>query len=89
MPRNADLPAIRAVIVETTTTPGPYGAKSVGEMSIVPPGAAVANAVYDAIGVRIRELPITPDKVLTALAGRGPPPRTTASGAGRAAGGSA
>ncbi|MGH3763517.1 xanthine dehydrogenase family protein molybdopterin-binding subunit, partial [Actinophytocola sp.] len=70
MPRNADLPAIRAVIVDGHDEAGPYGAKSVGEMSIIPPGAAVANAVYDAIGVRFRELPITPDKVLTALAER-------------------
>lgn len=70
MPRNADLPAIRAVIVDGHDEAGPYGAKSVGEMSVIPPGAAVANAVSDAIGVRIRELPITPDKVLTALAAR-------------------
>ncbi|NKQ51708.1 molybdopterin-dependent oxidoreductase [Amycolatopsis sp. K13G38] len=70
VPRNADLPSIRAVIVNGHDEAGPYGAKSVGEMSIIPPGAAVANAVYDAIGVRIRELPITPDKVLTALAER-------------------
>ena len=68
MPRNADLPSIRPVIVANPDeTRGPYGAKAVGEMSIIPPGAAVANAVADAIGVRIRELPITPDKILTAL----------------------
>jgi CO/xanthine dehydrogenase Mo-binding subunit/CO/xanthine dehydrogenase FAD-binding subunit len=70
MPRNADLPAIRAVTVNGHDPAGPYGAKAVGEMSIIPPGAAVANAVSDAIGVRVRELPITPDKVLTALATR-------------------
>ncbi|MPZ82977.1 MAG: molybdopterin-dependent oxidoreductase [Actinophytocola sp.] len=70
MPRNADLPAIRAVIVDGHDEAGPYGAKSVGEMSIIPPGAAVANAVADALGVRVRELPITPDKVLAALAER-------------------
>ncbi|GLY42915.1 nicotinate dehydrogenase medium molybdopterin subunit [Amycolatopsis sp. NBRC 101858] len=62
LPRNADLPSIRAVIVNGNDKNGPYGAKSVGEMSIIPPGAAIANAVSDAIGVRIRELPITPDK---------------------------
>ncbi|MCF7548027.1 molybdopterin cofactor-binding domain-containing protein [Pseudonocardia sp. WMMC193] len=68
MPRNADLPSIRPVVVDNPDEArGPYGAKAVGEMSIIPPGAAVANAVADAIGVRIRELPITPDKVLTAL----------------------
>jgi CO/xanthine dehydrogenase Mo-binding subunit len=68
LPRAADLPSVRPIIVESYDSSGPYGAKSVGEMSIIPPGAAVANAVYDAVGVRIRELPITPDKVLTALA---------------------
>lgn len=68
MPRSADLPSIRPVIVNAEDPAGPYGAKSVGEMSIVPPGAAVANAVRDAVGVRITELPITPEKVITALA---------------------
>jgi CO/xanthine dehydrogenase Mo-binding subunit/CO/xanthine dehydrogenase FAD-binding subunit len=68
LPRAADFPSVRPVIVESYDRAGPYGAKSVGEMSIVPPGAAVANAVYDAIGVRIRELPITPDKVINAIA---------------------
>lgn len=68
MPRSADLPSIRPVIVNGEDPAGPYGAKSVGEMSIVPPGAAVANAVADAVGVRITELPVTPDKVINALA---------------------
>ncbi|GAA3232902.1 hypothetical protein GCM10017691_28010 [Pseudonocardia petroleophila] len=68
LPRSADLPSVRAHVVDNHDAAGPYGAKSVGEMSIIPPGAAVANAVHDAVGVRIRELPITPDKVLTALA---------------------
>lgn len=68
MPRSADLPSIRPVIVNGEDPAGPYGAKSVGEMSIIPPGAAVANAVADAVGVRITELPITPDKVITAMA---------------------
>jgi CO/xanthine dehydrogenase Mo-binding subunit/CO/xanthine dehydrogenase FAD-binding subunit len=67
LPRNADLPSIRPIVVPGHDEAGPYGAKSVGEMSIIPPGAAVANAVHDAIGVRLRELPLTPDKVLGAL----------------------
>ncbi|WP_418061806.1 molybdopterin cofactor-binding domain-containing protein [Pimelobacter simplex] len=68
VPRSADVPSVRPVIVNAHDPAGPYGAKSVGEMSIIPPGAAMANAVHDAVGVRIRELPLTPDKVLTALA---------------------
>lgn len=68
LPRAADVPSVRPLVVGGTEPAGPYGAKAVGEMSIIPPGAAVANAVFDAVGVRIRCLPITPDKVLTALA---------------------
>ena len=68
LPRAADLPPIRSIIVDSYDPAGPYGAKCVGELPITPPAAAIASAVYDAIGVRIRELPITPDKVLRALA---------------------
>ncbi|MDQ4116803.1 MAG: molybdopterin-dependent oxidoreductase, partial [Actinomycetota bacterium] len=67
LPRNADLPSIRPIVVPGHDDAGPFGAKSVGEMSIIPPGAAIANAVHDAVGVRLRELPLTPDKVLRAL----------------------
>jgi CO/xanthine dehydrogenase Mo-binding subunit/CO/xanthine dehydrogenase FAD-binding subunit len=70
LPRAGDLPPIRPAIVDVSEAAGPFGAKSVGEMSLIPAGAAVANAVADAIGVRIRSLPITPDKVLSALAER-------------------
>jgi len=68
MPRAGDLPAIRTILVEGGDPKGPYGAKSVGELSITPPAPAIANAIFDAIGARIADLPITPDKVLTALA---------------------
>jgi len=46
---------------------GPYGAKEVGEGSMVPVLGSIANAIYDAIGVRMTELPITPQKILKAL----------------------
>ena len=62
-----DLPEIDAELVETYEPTGPFGAKSVGEVSTLGPPAAVANAVQDAVGVRIRELPITPDDVWDAL----------------------
>ncbi len=62
-----DVPEIEKVFVETIDPEGPFGAKGVGEMPMVPTAAAIANAVYDAIGVRIRSLPITPEKVLEAL----------------------
>ncbi len=53
--------------IETHDEEGPFGAKGVGEPGLVPTAPAIANAVYDAIGVRIRSLPITPEKVLAAL----------------------
>ncbi len=62
-----DIPPMQAVIVETDEKDGPFGAKGIGEPGLVPTAPAIANAVYDAIGVRIRDLPITPEKVLAAL----------------------
>jgi xanthine dehydrogenase molybdenum-binding subunit len=68
MPLSLDMPRIRTIILEEAPDPGgPFGAKGVGEDPIVAIGPAIANAVSDAIGVRIRELPITPEKVLAAL----------------------
>ncbi|PWT88932.1 MAG: 4-hydroxybenzoyl-CoA reductase subunit alpha [Acidobacteria bacterium] len=62
-----DSPKIEAIIVESAESEGPYGAKEAGEGSLAAVIPAVANAVYDAVGVRITELPITPEKVLKAL----------------------
>lgn len=67
LPRAADVPDVRAVLVEGPEEAGPYDAKSVGELPVYPVAAAVANAVHDAAGIRLRELPFTPDKVLRAL----------------------
>ena len=73
MPSAADLDfPIELDFVETDEPNGPFGAKGAGEAGMVPTAPAVANAVYDAIGVRIRDLPITPEKVLAALARRDP-----------------
>lgn len=63
----ADMPEIETIIVESDDPEGPFGAKGVGEMGTNAVAAAVANAVYDAIGVRITSLPITGEKVLRAL----------------------
>lgn len=68
LPRAGDVPRVRPIIVDVDEAAGPYGAKSVGEMSLIPAAPAIANAVADAIGIRIADLPITPDKVITALA---------------------
>ena len=63
----ADMPELQTILVETDEPTGPYGAKSVSEVPINGPAPAIANAVADAIGVRITDLPITPEKVLAAL----------------------
>jgi nicotinate dehydrogenase medium molybdopterin subunit len=62
-----DIPAIVPFLVETIHAEGPFGAKGVGEPAAAPTAPAIANAVFDAVGVRIKELPITPEKVLRAL----------------------
>jgi CO/xanthine dehydrogenase Mo-binding subunit len=64
----ADLPSIETIIVEKPSPSGPFGARGVGEPPIVPAPAAIANAVEDAVGVRITEAPITPERIALALA---------------------
>jgi xanthine dehydrogenase molybdenum-binding subunit len=67
IPNLLDTPPIEALLIEQPDPIGPYGAKALGEPPLVPVAAAIANAVYDATGVRIRELPITSEKVLNAM----------------------
>ena len=67
MPTSLDLPMIDTVIVEVANPGHPYGARGVGEIPIVPPMAAIANAIYHAVGVRMRVLPMSPGNVLEAL----------------------
>jgi xanthine dehydrogenase molybdenum-binding subunit len=62
-----DVPNIETVVVETDDPYGPFGAKGIGEPGLVPTAPAIANAIYDAIGVRIKDLPITPEKILSEL----------------------
>jgi CO/xanthine dehydrogenase Mo-binding subunit len=67
MPGAAELPEIESTILEIPSANGPFGMKGVGEMTANSPIPAIANAVTDAIGVQITELPITPEKILRAL----------------------
>jgi len=62
-----DVCHIEAPVFETYDADGPYGAKGIGEPGCVPTAPAIANAIYDAVGVRIKDLPITPEKVLAAI----------------------
>jgi len=67
LPTIADIPALSTVLLETRHGPAPYEGKAIGELSNVALPAAIANAVYDAVGVRLTELPITAERVYTAL----------------------
>jgi len=67
MPVASDLPMIETIIVEVPNPKHPYGVRGVGEVGIVPPIPAVANAIHDAVGIRLREAPMSPVKVLKAL----------------------
>ena len=67
MPVASDLPMIDTLIVEVPNPLHPYGVRGVGETSLVPPLAAVANAMRDATGIRFRQLPMTPPRVLEAI----------------------
>jgi xanthine dehydrogenase molybdenum-binding subunit len=69
MPLAPDIPAIENVLVEVPTEEGPFGARAVAEPPGFGPPAAIANAIEDAVGVRIKELPLSADKILRALRG--------------------
>jgi CO/xanthine dehydrogenase Mo-binding subunit len=70
IPTSRDVPDIKSIVIESESGKGPFGAKGIGEPSISAAGPAVANAVRDAIGVRVSHLPITPERVFFALQGR-------------------
>jgi len=67
MPTSLDLPMIETIMVEVPHPAHPYGVRGVGEVNIVPPAGAVANAVYQATGVRMDKLPISPANLLEAM----------------------
>ena len=67
MPISLDLPMIDTVIVEMANPAHPYGVRGVGEVPIVPPMAAISNAIYNAVGVRLSELPMNPGRILEAF----------------------
>jgi 4-hydroxybenzoyl-CoA reductase subunit alpha len=70
IPTAMEVPSITSVEVETNDPEGPFGAKESGEGTQLAPAPAIINAIYDAIGVRFKSLPVTPDKVLEALHGK-------------------
>ena len=72
MPLAIDMPEIENVLVEVPSEDGPFGLRAVAEPPGFGPPAAIANAIYDAVGVRIRTLPLSPERVLAAMQGRKP-----------------
>ena len=72
VPVCSDLPMIDAILIEVPNPRHPFGARGVGEVPIVPPMAAVANAIADATGLRLRDLPMSPPKLRAALDERDP-----------------
>ncbi len=70
MPTCLDVPMVDTVIVEVPNPGHPFGVRGVGEANIVPPPAAIANAIYDAVGVRMNVLPMSPGSILKSLAAK-------------------
>jgi CO/xanthine dehydrogenase Mo-binding subunit len=67
VPTAVDVPPIEVIIVKNYDPSGPFGAKGVGEPTLVATAPAILNAIYDAVGIRLYSLPATPEKVLQAL----------------------
>ena len=70
MPLSVDMPEIENILVEVPSADGPFGARAVAESPGFGPPAAIANAIYDAVGVRIKTLPLSAERVLAAIQGR-------------------
>jgi CO/xanthine dehydrogenase Mo-binding subunit len=70
IPNIADIPKFQTVLVQSNAGPGPYAAKGIGEHANVSPPAAIANAVHDACGVRLFDIPVTAEKVFNAIHNR-------------------
>jgi 4-hydroxybenzoyl-CoA reductase alpha subunit len=66
-----DIPKITSLLIETIDPNGPFGAKGIGECAMVPTAPAIVNAIYDAVGVRIKDLPASPEKVFMDLKAKG------------------
>jgi CO/xanthine dehydrogenase Mo-binding subunit len=67
LPTTCDMPAIQCIILESGSGKGPFGAKGIGEPALTPAAPAIANAVANAIGARVHQLPLTPERVLKAI----------------------
>jgi len=67
IPSAGDVPEVESILIEEPSSIGPFGAKGIGEQAVIPTAPAILNAIYDAVGVRIRRVPATPDRVRAAI----------------------
>ncbi len=67
IPSAGDVPPVESILIEAPSSVGPFGAKGIGEQAVIPTAPAILNAIHDAIGVRIRKTPATPDRVRAAI----------------------
>jgi CO/xanthine dehydrogenase Mo-binding subunit len=67
IPSAGDIPPVESILIEEPSPIGPYGAKGIGEQAVIPTAPAILNALHDAIGIRIRKSPATPDRVRAAI----------------------
>jgi len=77
-PTTLEMPPVESILVETLDPEGPYGGKECGQGPLLPVIPAVTNAIRDALGISVDEVPVTPEKVLAALDGRYRAPRMPA-----------
>lgn len=71
IPSAGDVPPIESILIEEPSSIGPFGAKGIGEQAVIPTAPAILNAIHDAVGVRIRKVPATPDRVRAAILAKG------------------
>jgi aldehyde oxidoreductase len=71
IPSAGDIPPVESILIEEPSPIGPYGAKGIGEQAVIPTAPAILNALHDAIGIRIRKIPATPDRVRAAILAAG------------------
>jgi CO/xanthine dehydrogenase Mo-binding subunit/aerobic-type carbon monoxide dehydrogenase small subunit (CoxS/CutS family) len=71
IPSAGDIPPVESILIEEPSPLGPYGAKGIGEQAVIPTAPAILNALHDAIGIRIRKIPATPDRVRAAILAAG------------------
>jgi aldehyde oxidoreductase len=67
IPSAGDIPPVESILIEDPSPVGPFGAKGIGEQAVIPTAPAILNAIHDAIGIRMRRVPATPDRVRAAI----------------------